>query len=262
MAQSKDKAALKAAKKQERAAKRAKGKQTRSQIWQAFQIQRKRDKKLIPIMLACLLGMGLLFFLIGLIWGGQWYMLALGLAFGTVLAMWMFTRRLERSMYDEVGDTPGVAGWTLENLRNSVGMVWITKTGVQANTHMDTVHRVIGLPGVILVGEGNENRLRTLMKKESRRVDRLLAGVPIHEVYVGEGEGQVAVRNLQKHLMKLPRHYRKDDVYAMSAKLEAMDARTQPGQMPGLPGGPLPKQAQNMAGMNRRMRRMQQRQGK
>ena len=176
--------------------------------------------------------------------------------------MWMFTRRLERSMYDEVGDTPGVAGWTLENLRNTIGMVWITKTGVQANTHMDTVHRVIGLPGVILVGEGNENRLRTLMKKESRRVDRLLAGVPIHEVYVGEGEGQVAVRDLQKHLMKLPRHYRKDDVYSMSAKLEAMDARTQPGQMPGLPGGPLPKQAQNMAGMNRRMRRMQQRQGK
>ena len=32
-------------------------------------------------------------------------------------------------------------------------------------------------------------------------------------------------------------------------------------QLPGMPGGPLPKQAQNMAGMNRKMRRMQQRKG-
>ena len=261
MAQSKDKAALKAAKKQERAAKRAKGKQTRSQIWQAFQIQRKRDKKLIPIMLACLLGMGLLFFLIGLIWGGQWYMLALGLAFGTVLAMWMFTRRLERSMYDEVGDTPGVAGWTLENLRNTIGMVWITKTGVQANTHMDTVHRVVGNPGVVLVGEGDPNRLKSLMGKEHKRVERLLAGVPVYEVYAGEGEGQVRNRDLQKHLLKLPKNYQKDEVYNLAAKLDAMDSRGRGAQAAGLPGGPLPKQAQNMAGMNRKMRRMQERKG-
>ena len=30
----------------------------------------------------------------------------------------------------------------------------------------------------------------------------------------------------------------------------------------GLPGGPMPRQAQSMAGMNRRMRRMQERKGK
>lgn len=262
MAQSKDKAALKAAKKEERAAKRAKGKQTRGQIWQAFKLQRKRDPKLVPLMLLTFLGMGLLFFLIGLLWGGQWFMLVIGLAFGTVAAMWLFSRRLERSMYDEIGDTAGAAGWALENMRNTMGIVWITKTGAQANTHMDTVHRVVGVPGVVLVGEGNPNRLRTLMSKEAKRVDRLLGGVPIHEVYVGEGEGQVQVRDLQKHLLKLPKNYKKDDVYSMNAKLEAMDARTNRGQMPGMPGGPLPRQAQNMAGMNRRMRRMQQRQGK
>ena len=261
MAKTQDKEAAKAAKKEQRAAKRAKGKATRSQLKQAFDIQRKRDKALIPIMLACVLGGGLLFFLLGLWWGAKWFWLIMGLILGAVLAMFIFSRRLEKSMYDEVGDTPGAAGWTLENMRNTMGIVWQTKTGVQANTHMDTVHRVVGNPGVVLVGEGDPNRLKSLMGKEHKRVERLLAGVPVYEVYAGEGEGQVRNRDLQKHLLKLPKNYQKDEVYNLNAKLEAMDARTKQGQMPGLPGGPLPKQAQNMAGMNRKMRRMQERKG-
>ena len=262
MAKEDSKAAAKAAKKEARAAKRAKGKQTRGQLIQAFNIQRKRDKMLIPIMLACVFGVALAFFLLGLLWSGQWYMLVLGLLLGVVLAMFVFSRRLEASMYDEVGDTPGAAGWTLENMRNTMGIVWLTKTGVQANTHMDTVHRVVGNPGVVLVGEGNPNRLKSLMAKEHKRVDRLLAGAPIYEVYAGEGEGQVRVRDLQKHLLKLPKNYQKNDVYGLAAKLDAMDARTRGGNMPGLPGGPLPRQAHNMSGMNRKMRRMQERKGR
>ena len=257
-----DKAAAKAAKKEERAAKRAKSKATRGQLKQAFNIQRKRDKALVPIMVACILGGGLLFFLLGMWWGWKWFWLVMGLILGAVLAMFIFSRRLEKSMYEEVGDTPGAAGWTLENMRNTMGIVWLTKTGVQANTHMDTVHRVVGNPGVVLVGEGNANRLKPLMSKEHKRVERLLAGVPVYEVYAGEGEGQVRTRDLQKHLLKLPKNYQKDEVYNLSAKLDAMDSRTRGGQPAGLPGGPLPKQAQNMAGMNRKMRRMQERKGK
>ena len=256
-----DKAAAKAAKKEERAAKRAKSKATRGQLKQAFDIQRKRDKALVPIMVACILGGGLLFFLLGMWWGWKWFWLVMGLILGAVLAMFIFSRRLEKSMYEEVGDTPGAAGWTLENMRNTMGIVWQTKTGVQANTHMDTVHRVVGNPGVVLVGEGNPNRLKSLMSKEHKRVERLLAGVPVYEVYAGEGEGQVRNRDLQKHLLKLPKNYQKNEVYSLAAKLDAMDSRGRGAQAAGLPGGPLPKQAQNMTGMNRKMRRMQERKG-
>jgi Cation transport ATPase len=87
MAQGQDKAALKAAKKEERVAKRAKRKETRGQMWQAFQMQRKQDKALIPLMLLSILGMGLLFFLIGLLFNGQWFMLILGLGVGFLIAM-------------------------------------------------------------------------------------------------------------------------------------------------------------------------------
>ena len=253
-------AAAKSMKKQQRAAKRAKRSQTRKQIWQAFNLQRKRDKMLIPLMLLAILGVGLVFFLIGLLFNGQWFLLPIGLLFGFMLAMFIFTRRLEGSMYDEVGDTPGAAGWTLENMRNTMGIVWLTKTGVAANPQMDTVHRVVGNPGVVLVGEGNPKRLKPMMERERKRIDRLVAGVPIHEVLVGSQEGQIPPKKLQRHLLKLPKNYQKNEVYSINAKLEAMD-NIRGGQRAGLPKGPMPHQAQNMAGMNRKMRRMQQRKG-
>ena len=255
-----DKASLKEAKKQERAAKRAQRKQNWSQMWQAFNMQRKQDKALIPIMLAAFLGMGLLFFLIGTLFNGQWFMLIIGLGLGAILAMFLFTRRLERDMYKKVEDQPGVAGWALEQqLRNTVGLVWKVKSGVAATRQQDLVHRVIGNSGVIFVVEGDRKRVAPTLNRLKKRVDRLAGGVPVYEVFVGSGEDEVPVSKLRTHIMKLPRNYNKNETYENIRRIEAMDDL--PGTTPGLPKGPMPRQAQNMAGMNRRMRRMQERKG-
>ncbi|WP_295804555.1 DUF4191 domain-containing protein [uncultured Corynebacterium sp.] len=255
-----DKASLKEAKKQERAAKRAQRKQNWSQMWQAFNMQRKQDKALIPIMLAAFLGMGLLFFLIGKLFNGQWFMLILGLGIGALLAMFLFTRRLERDMYKKVEDQPGAAGWALEQqLRNTVGVVWKVKTGVAATRQQDLIHRVIGNSGVIFVVEGDRKRVGPTLNRLKKRVDRLAGGVPVYEVFVGNGEDEVPVSKLRSHIMKLPRNYNKNETYDNIRRIEAMDDL--PGTTPGLPKGPMPRQAQNMSGMNRRMRRMQERKG-
>lgn len=257
------KAADKAAKKQERRAKRAQRNNTWKQMWEAFNLQRKQDKKLVPLMLIVLLGTMLVFFLLGLLWGGQWWMLVLGIPVGLLLAILLFTRRLESSMYDRVSDQTGAAGWALENMRNTMGIAWITKTGVAGTTQMDVVHRVVGNPGIVLVGEGNRNRLKPLMKQQAKRIDRVLGGVPVYEVFVGNDEtkDEVPLKKLQRHMLKFPRTYKKDEVYSLSAKLDAID-NTAAGRTAGLPKGPMPRQAQNMAGMNRRMRRAQERRGK
>ena len=253
-----DKASLKEAKKQERAAKRAQRKQNWSQMWQAFNMQRKQDKALIPIMLAAFLGMGLLFFLIGMLFNGQWFMLILGLGIGAILAMFLFTRRLERDMYKKVEDQPGAAGWALEQqLRNTVGVVWKVKTGVAATRQQDLIHRVIGNSGVIFVVEGDRKRVGPTLNRLKKRVDRMAGGVPVYEVFVGNGEDEVPVSKLRSHIMKLPRNYNKNETYDNIRRIEAMDSM--PGTTPGMPKGPMPHQAQNMAGMNRRMRRAQQR---
>jgi len=51
MAKSRNPEALKAAKAEAKAARKAAAKQRRSQLWQAFQIQRREDKRLLPYMI-------------------------------------------------------------------------------------------------------------------------------------------------------------------------------------------------------------------
>ena len=51
MAKSRNPAAAKAAKAEAKAARKAASKQRRSQLWQAFQMQRKEDKRLLPYMI-------------------------------------------------------------------------------------------------------------------------------------------------------------------------------------------------------------------
>lgn len=254
------KAQLKAAEKEAKAAKRAQRNQNYSQMWQAFNLQRKNDKALVPLMLLTLIGVTALAFGIGVLIHAQWILLPIGLALGILLAMFIFTRRVENSVYAQAENQPGAAGWALENLRSGVGMAWRTKTAIAANTHMDAVHRVIGNPGIVLVGEGEMHRLKPLMAQAEKRLNRVSGGVPIYKMYAGEGEGQVRLRDLQRELMKLPRNYKKDEVYALANKIEAMDNLAGPGQ-PGLPKGPLPKGAR-VSGMNRRARRQAERGGK
>ena len=201
------------AKKEERAAKRARRKENWAQLWQAFQMQRKQDSKLVPLMLLAVIGTGVLFFLIGLLWRGQWFMLVTGLLLGVAIALWIFSRRLQNNVYNQAAGQPGAAGWALENMRSGVGLAWRTKSAVAYNTHMDIVHRVVGVGGIVLVGEGEPHRLRPLFQQQQKRLRRLAPGVPINTMIVGDGENQVPLRKLQSKLMKMERKYKKEDVY-------------------------------------------------
>ncbi|WP_181783687.1 DUF4191 family protein, partial [Pseudonocardia pini] len=58
-----------------KAEKRAESKQRRSQIWQAFQMQRKQDKLLLPLMIGSVVGAAVVAFLIGLIFDMEWIFL-------------------------------------------------------------------------------------------------------------------------------------------------------------------------------------------
>jgi hypothetical protein len=253
-------AAAKAAKKEEKAAKRAARRQNFSQIWQAFNIQRKQDKLLIPLMAASILGCAVLFFLIGLLWNGQWFMLVTGILVGIALAMWIFSRRLQNNMYDRAAEQRGAAGWALENLRSGFGVTWRSKSAVAHTTQMDFVHRVIGGCGIVLVGEGEPRRLKPLFEQQRRRLSRLAPGVPINTLIVGDGEDQVPLRKLQSTLVRMGRTYNKNEVYEIATRIEAMDAADQM-KAAGLPKGPLPKGGK-VSGMNRRARRQAERQNK
>lgn len=214
-----------------KAEKRAESKQRRSQIWQAFQMQRKQDKLLLPLMIGSVVGAAVVAFLIGLIFDMEWIFLPFGIVIGALVAVSIFGRRVQRSVYSQADGQPGAAGWALDQLKGQ----WRVTQGVAGNTHLDAVHRVIGRPGVIFVAEGAPHRVKALLAQEKKRTARVVGQTPIYDVVVGHEEGQVPLKGLQRHLMKLPRNISANEMDSLDARLAALGNRAA-----ALPKGPMP----------------------
>jgi hypothetical protein len=240
-------AASKEEKKAAKQAAKAARRERFSQIWQAFQMQRREDKLLLPLMIGAVLGTGLVLFLVGLLIGQQWFLLPTGILLGILLAVIIFGRRVQRNVYAKASGQPGAAGWALDTMRGQ----WRVSQAVAGTTQLDAVHRVIGRPGVVLVAEGAPHRTKSLVAQEKKRVSRIVGQVPIYEVMVGEDEGQVPLARLQRHMTKLPRNIDKKQMETVEKRLAALANRSGPA----VPKGPVPKNAQQLKGMQRTARR-------
>lgn len=237
----------KAAQNEAKRAKRAASKQRRSQIFEAFKTQRREDKLLIPLMVGAVLLGGALGFVIGLYWHLQWFTLPLGVAVGALGAVSLFGRRVQNTVYGKADGQPGAAGWALDNLRGQ----WRVTPSINGNTHLDAVHRVIGLPGVVLVAEGAPHRVKTLLAQEKKRTARVVGNVPIYDIIVGNDEGQVPLSKLHTHLRKLPRNIQRNQMDSLETRLAALGSRTGTAAMPK---GPMPPGAK-MRSVQRTVRR-------
>ncbi|WP_040776647.1 DUF4191 domain-containing protein [Nocardia pneumoniae] len=233
------KAAAKAARKQQ-------SRERRRQLWQAFQMQRKEDKLLLPLMIGAVVGMTAVAVVIGLIFGLTWFLVPLGVVLGALVAFIIFGRRVQTSVYRKAEGQAGAAAWVLDNLQGK----WRVSNGVAATTQLDAVHRVIGLPGVVLVAEGAPQRVKSLLAQEKKRTARLIGDTPIYDVIVGNEEGQVPIKDLQRYLTKLPRNIDTKRMELIEGRLSALSARTGPA----LPKGPMPAGAK-MRGVQRTIRR-------
>jgi hypothetical protein len=97
---------------------------------------------------------------------------------------------------------------------------------------------VVGRPGVILVGEGQSSRVRQLLQVERKKHARVVGeSVPLHDIVVGDGEDEVPVPRLSKHIMKLPKNIHPAEVTDVLQRLKALDAMRP--QIP-MPKGPMP----------------------
>ncbi|NED63236.1 DUF4191 family protein, partial [Streptomyces sp. SID10244] len=94
MAKAQDKEAKAEAKKARRQASRERYKQ----LWQAFQMQRKEDKRLIPYMAGLFVLIVAVFVVLGLIFGSVWLLLPLGIVLGLLAAFILFGRRVQRTV--------------------------------------------------------------------------------------------------------------------------------------------------------------------
>jgi hypothetical protein len=245
MAGKPDKAAVKETQKAAKREKRESSKLRRKQLWQAFQQQRREDKMLLPLMIGSIVVATAVVFGIGLIFGVEWFALPLGIAIGVLAAVSIFGRRVQNSVYAKADGQAGAAGWALDNMRGS----WRVTQGIAGTTHLDAVHRVIGRPGVILVGEGAPHRVKTLLAQEKKRTARVVGATPIYEYVVGNDEGQTPLKSLQRNLTKLPRNISPAQMDDIEKRLAALGARSA-----ALPKGPLPAGAK-MRSVQRTVRR-------
>jgi len=223
----------KAAKAESRKVRRQASKEKRGQMWQAFQMQRKEDKALLPILIGTVLVTTLVLCGLGFLIGQQWFTLPFGFVLGILLAVIVFGRRLQKSVYTKADGQPGAAGWALENMRGS----WRVKTAVAATTQFDAVHRVVGRPGVILIAEGSPHRVKGLLAQEKKKVARLVGDTPIYDFVVGNEENQVPLKKLQRHVTKLPRNIDAKRMDTIDARLSALSSR---GGGAAMPKGPTP----------------------
>lgn len=164
--------------------------------------------------------------------------------FGLLGAIIIFGRRAQAAAFKQMEGKPGAAASALQMLRRG----WKTDPVVGFNKQQDIVHRVVGPPGIVLVGEGNPNRLKTLMATEHRKHTRVLPDTPIHEVVCGNGEGQVPLPKLVRHVTKLGRNVKPAEITDILARLKAIDA--QRGTVP-MPKGPMPTSMKGNRGQQR-----------
>lgn len=205
------------------------------QIGQAYKLASRTDKRLGLYTFGSAGLVIAVSVLVGVLVGPVWFWLALGLPLAFLLGTIIFTRRAEAAVYKQIEGQPGAAASALQSLRKG----WIVEPAIAVNRQQDVVHRVVGKPGIILVGEGTSaGRVRNLLGQEHKRHARIAADVPIHELVVGNDEGQVPLRKLGRTVQKLPKAITPPEMTEVRNRLRAMPSGA--NQLP-IPKGPLPK---------------------
>ncbi len=148
-----------------------------------------------------------------------------------LVTMLFFTRQAGRAAYSSIEDQVGAGASVLMAIRKG----WSTTPAVAVSRNQDMVHRSVGRAGIVLTGEGG-NQVRQMLIDEHRKTERFTPGVPITQVLIGEGEGQVLLRKLQRHLRKLPKKLTARQMREVRARLKAVGGLSIP-----IPKGPMPK---------------------
>jgi hypothetical protein len=199
------------------------------------QLRQVDDKAVVLMFIAALVGL-----LVGVGLGfviGIWAMPVFGLLFAGLATLVVFNMRVQKAQYAAIEGQPGAAAAVLNIMRGQ----WFVTPAVSVNAKQDMVHRVVGRCGVVLVGEGANQRVKGLLAKERKRLSKVVGDAPVTTLVVGDGDGQVPLKKLQPTITKLPRELKKTEVPKLERKLKPLDR-----------GIPVPKGIDPMAAANRK----------
>jgi hypothetical protein len=215
------------------------------QIALVYRMSKKSDPKIGLVLLGVFLVTAAVAF--GIFWlvPGSWvFDLITSLLFGVLGALIVFGRRAQKAQYAQMEGQPGAAAAALNTLRRG----WKVEPAIAFNKNQDLVHRVVGPPGIVLVGEGNPHRLKSLLANEHRKHERVASETPIFDLVAGDSQGAVPVPKLARHVTKLGRNIKPAQMTDVLQRLRALDAGR--SNIP-IPKGPVPT---SMKGARQNMR--------
>ena len=204
-----------------------------SQIRQTYQMTKQSDPRIGWILIGWFL-LPVVIALVVCLLIKSWWLMLVGISTGLLFASFVLGRRAERAAYAQIEGQPGAAAAVL----NTLGKGWFVTPAVAVTKNQDIVHRVIGRPGVILVGEGVGTRVTNALRNEQKRESRFVPDIEFHEYVMGREEGQVPIGQLVKTIRKLPKTLTPGQVTEVRRRLEALTNQPLP-----MPKGPIPKSA-------------------
>ncbi len=240
--------APKLSRKERRARKKASGEPGRvAQMRQVYRMTKEQDPAVGRVLLlSFVLGFAAGFALLLLIFRDSLvFPIITGIMTGLLAVLVMLNRRAMRAAYLRIEGQPGAAAGALQmTLRRG----WKIDPAVAVTKQQDVVTRVVGRPGILLIGEGNPTRVGKLLRDEQQRHTRVAGEVPIHQVVIGYDEGQVPLPKLAKHVRKRDKVLKPAQMTDVLARIKAVDARRSPVPMPK---GPVPTSMKGMRGQMR-----------
>lgn len=196
------------------------------QIWRVYKITAKQDKSSVWFAaLAFLLSLGTGLILSVLTSGGNPFLavawIVSSVITGVLVAMIVMSRRAERMAFLQIEGQPGAVGAVLDSqIRRS----WRASSRPVAVSpkSMEAVYRMIGRPGVVLIGEGASAKVRQMLEDEQRKIQRSAPGVPVSKIQVTTDDSGVRLHALLKKVYKLDKKLTKAEVTAVANRLESL----------------------------------------
>lgn len=218
------------------------------QVFEAYSMTAKTDK-LLPLWLLAGFAVGFgVVFVLALLIGHPIIGGILAVGFGLMAAMVVFGQRVQKAAYSEIEGQPGAAAAALNTMKRGG---WTVTPAVAVNKSQDIVHRAVGRPGIVLIGEGPANRVGQLLDAEKKRMNRFVQDIPVHDIIIGRGEGEIPLPKLVRFLQKMPKQISGAAVVETNDRLRAVGDLM--ANVP-IPKGPMPRNMRMPRGGNPKMR--------
>ena len=209
---------------------------TLKQIGQTYSITRKSDRALPWVILGTLIGTALPLVLVAQLLFDSTFskLITTSLAISTSLlaTVYVFGKRAEKAAYARIEGQPGAAAAVPNTLRKG----WFVTPAVAVTRNQDLVHRVIGPVGIVLVGEGSPSRVAQLLESEKIKAKRIAGDIPVASLIVGNGEGLITFKKLNKTIMKMGKKISPAESRELRNRFGASGASALP-----IPKGAMPK---------------------